>query len=196
MGLSQIVIASGNRHKYGELLELFSATGISLLFGGEMDASFSVEETGDTYEENALLKARAWADRTGMASMADDSGLEVLALGGAPGIHSARAAPGRDEDRVRWLLEAIQRKADRRARFVASLVVALPNEEAYYVAEGICAGHIAATPRGSAGFGYDPIFIPEGHTETLAELGASFKLKKSHRAIASQKMAQILSSML
>ena len=196
MDFSLIVVASTNRHKYEELVKLFSKTNISLLFGGDVEEGFSVEETEDTYEKNALLKARAWAQRTGMPAMADDSGLEVFALGGAPGVLSARSAPGSDEDRVRWLLDKIEGASDRSARFVACIVVALPDVEEYHTVTGICTGNIALSPSGSAGFGYDPVFIPDGYTETLADLGESVKLKKSHRAIAARKMAQIISSML
>ena len=196
MDLSLIVVASTNRHKYEELVKLFSKTNISLLFGGDIEEGYVVDETEDTYEKNALLKARAWAQQTGMPAIADDSGIEILALDGAPGVLSARAAPGNDEDRVRWLLDKMEGAADRSARFVACIVLALPNEEVYYAATGMCTGTIALSPSGSAGFGYDPVFIPDGYTETLADLGEAVKSKKSHRAIAARKMAQIISSML
>ena len=101
----KIVLASGNRNKYREMKDAFSPIGVELLFGGDFENPQDVEETGDTYEANALLKAEAWAKATGLPAMSDDSGLETSALGGAPGVHSARIIPGSDAERTNWVLE-------------------------------------------------------------------------------------------
>jgi XTP/dITP diphosphohydrolase len=163
-------------------------------FKGVPDA----EETGSSYEENALLKARAWARRTGIPSIADDSGLEVRALGWRPGIYSARAGEN-DSDRINWLLGELSGRDDRRARFVACLVIAFPFERSvrrdYFASSGVCWGNISS-PRGKSGFGYDPIFVPDGYGATFAELGPSVKSEISHRASAMRGVAQIINSVV
>ena len=125
----KIVLASSNRNKYREMKEAFGPIGVELIYGGDTDVSIEVDETGDSYEENALLKARAWSEALGMAALADDSGLEVHALGGAPGVHSARAVPGSDADRTMWLLSQMEGAEDRRARFVSCIAVVFPDKE-------------------------------------------------------------------
>jgi XTP/dITP diphosphohydrolase len=163
-----------------------------------------IEETGSDYEENALIKARAWANFTGIPAIADDSGLEARALGWGPGIFSARAAPGNDSDRIRWLLGRIAGASDRRARFVACVVVAFPMPERnrpggrgnYFSVQGVCRGNIARAPSGSAGFGYDPVFVPHGYEATFADLGAGVKSKISHRAISLRGIALMLPSVI
>jgi XTP/dITP diphosphohydrolase len=127
-----------------------------------------------------------------MAALADDSGLEVHALGGAPGVHSARAVPGSDADRTMWLLSQMEGAEDRRARFVSCIAVVFPDKEPPLVYRGICSGTIASNPRGSGGFGYDPIFIPDGYNATFAELGNQIKTKISHRAMAIKGIAEML----
>ena len=119
----KIVLASSNRNKYREMKEAFRPIGVELIYGGDSDAPIEVDETGESYEENALLKARAWSEALGMAALADDSGLEVFALGGSPGVHSARAVPGSDADRTIWLLSKMESVEDRRARFVSCIAV-------------------------------------------------------------------------
>lgn len=187
----KIVLASGNANKYAEMKDALSPVGIELIFGKELQPKLNVEETGLTYAENSLLKARAWSEATGLAAMADDSGLEVMALGGLPGIRSARIVEGNDADRINWLLEQLKDKEDRSARFVACLTVVFTGNANPLVVTGYCDGRIIDTPRGSCGFGYDPVFVPNGYDKTFAELGANIKDKISHRAKALATMRQL-----
>lgn len=188
----KIVLASGNRNKYKEMKDQFAPLGVELLFGGDFPKPLEVEESGSTYEENALLKAGAWAVATRLPSMSDDSGLEVLALGGAPGVHSARIVPGGDKDRTNWLLEQMVDKSDRRARFASCIAVVFPGREKPLVCTRYCEGMLAREPRGASGFGYDPVFIPNGYDKTFAELGQEIKTKISHRALAIKGIAEML----
>lgn len=148
--------------------------------------NIKVEETGSSYAENAEIKARAWAEASGLPCLADDSGLEVDALNGAPGIYSARVQGLKnDEARNLWLLDQLKDfkgRDARRARFVASLVLINDNFKA--VGNGVCNGYIAESMSGANGFGYDPLFIPDGFNISFAELGAEIKNKISHRALA------------
>lgn len=189
----RLVLASGNRGKYREIKEQLEPAGIELLFGGDFTAPLEVEETGQSYEENAVLKARAWAEATGLPALADDSGLEVTALEGAPGIHSARVVEGSDHDRLLWLLSAMKDKKERSARFACSMAIVLPNKKYTVAVTEYCPGHIAEKPQGDSGFGYDPVFIPEGYDRSFAELGSEIKNKISHRAKALRAIAETLS---
>lgn len=189
----KIVLASGNRNKFNEMKEEFAPIGIKLLFGGDLPSQLDVEETGSTYEENSELKARAWAKATGIPAMADDSGLEVAALGGAPGIHSARIVPGSDRNRVEWLLNELMDKDNRAARFACCITVVFPDSGKVLSCTRYCPGTIALEPKGISGFGYDPIFVPNGYARTFAELGESVKKKISHRALAIKGIAEMLS---
>ena len=160
----------------------------------------AIEESGFSYEENAAIKAVAWANFAGMPALADDSGLEVRALDWEPGIHSARAASGSDADRIRWLLSRMEGNEDRRAHFVACIVIAFPDngkmERDYFSSRGICRGRITSTPRGSGGFGYDPVFVPDGCDSTFAEMGPALKSKISHRALAMRGVAHVMRSVI
>ena len=203
-----IVLASGNRHKYEELSAFFKKfkafDGVVLHSGDDFPNMEDVDESGTTYEQNALLKATAWSRFTGLPALADDSGLEVRALGWEPGIYSARAAVGSDEERVSWLLSRMDGLSDRRACFVASLVIVSPSVRSaqdatgrsFFAVEGRCWGSIAAAPSGGSGFGYDPIFIPDGYDKSFAELGESVKSEISHRSIAVQGLAKIMPSVV
>lgn len=188
----RIVLASGNRNKYREMKDELAPIGVELLFGGDLDGPQDVAETGSTYEANAKLKAEAWAKATGLPAMSDDSGLEVNALDGAPGVHSARIVPGTDADRVTWLLSELSGKSDRSARFVSCIVTVFPGIAQPIVCERYCPGTIAAVPSGASGFGYDPVFIPCGYDKTFAELGDGVKRKISHRALALKGIAEML----
>lgn len=207
----KLLLASGNRHKFLEFADFFrklppfGEKKLTLLSAGDLPGGVpEVAETGDSYEENALLKAAAFARLSGLPAIADDSGLEVDALGGMPGIWSARAAEGDDADRVRWLLDKMKNAQDRRANFAACLVLAFPGARNvfgadgrdYFAAEGRCYGRLADAPRGKHGFGYDPVFIPDGYDMTFAELGDEIKSTISHRAIAFKGVAQIVPSVL
>ncbi len=184
-----MVIASGNRGKFVEFRDLLAPLGIDLHFGKEM-ADLEVEETGSSFLENATLKAQAWVSCAGMAALADDSGIEVEALGGRPGIYSARM--GEDEKACRdWLLEVLKDQENRRARYTAALVLALP-DGGIWSTEEYCYGSVAMEPRGENGFGYDPIFIPDGYDMTFGELAGSIKSSISHRAKASRNFIKWL----
>ena len=182
----KLIIATGNEGKFMEFREIVGDFANEIVFAPEV-GKLVVEETGRTYRENAMLKACAWAEKSGGACLADDSGLEVEALDGAPGLFSARIIPGSDSDKVSWLLSQLQGNDNRRARFAASLALCVPNEYTL-ITEGFCYGTIALSPRGSNGFGYDPVFVPDGYSLTFAELDRHTKNAISHRTNAFRKI--------
>ncbi len=184
----RIVFASRNVGKAAEVGALLPE--VELL--GGLDGP-SVEETGETYAANALLKARSWARVTGLPALADDSGLEVEALGGAPGIYSARVGAS-DRERLAWLLERLEDVRHRRAWFVAALAVVFPQGAPTVLVQGRCFGSIARRPSGEKGFGYDPLFVPDGFTRTFAELAPVEKNALSHRAVACRMLRSMLRS--
>ncbi len=192
----RIVFASGNRGKYREMKAQLEPAGVELLFGGDMNGPHEIEETGETYAENALIKAKAWAEATGLPALADDSGLEAAALGGRPGVHSARAAEGGDADRMRWLLGELAGKEDRRGRFACAIAVVTAPDKEPLVVTRYCPGTIISEPRGTSGFGYDPIFVPDGFDKTFAEIGEETKNKISHRALAVKSIAEMLKAVI
>ncbi len=179
----KLLLGTRNRGKIRELLALLRDLPVELLTVDDVPFS-DVPETGRTFRENALLKARAISRETGLPVLAEDSGLEVEALGGAPGVYSARFAGegATDEENVRKLLELLRDipEGQRGARFVCAAVVRFP-DGTELAAEGELRGRIAFEPRGAHGFGYDPVFIPEGFSRTLGELGRSVKDEISHR---------------
>lgn len=192
MFFETLLLATGNRGKYEEFRAMLpGALAERLLFAPEV-GSLVVEETGDTYAVNAMLKARAWAQASGLPSLADDSGLEVAALGGAPGVRSARIVEGTDDDRNRWLLSRMEGRQDRGARFVAALALSVPGEWTL-VCEGDCPGRIAEFPTGSGGFGYDPLFLPDGSDGSFADLPLNVKNAISHRAAALRALLEVFS---
>ena len=138
----QMILASTNRGKYREMKAQLEPLGIELLFGGDFEKPLEVDETGESYAENALLKARAWAEATGLPALADDSGLEAEALGGIPGIHSARIIAGSDRDRMYWLLGEMKDKEDRRGRFACAIAVVFPDKKEPLTVTKYCPGHI------------------------------------------------------
>ncbi len=188
----EVVFASGNAHTHEELAALLAPVGISLVFGPER-LSLEVEETGRSYAENALIKAKAWSRALGMPSLADDSGLEVRELAWAPGLYSSRVASN-DAGRISWLLERMEGKTDRTARFVACLALTCPDVSGMRVAlaEGLCWGEIAREASGQSGFGYDPVFIPQGHDRSFGDLGEGLKSRISHRVVASRALRDML----
>ncbi len=188
----QMILASTNRGKYREMKAQLEPLGIELLFGGDFERPLEVDETGESYAENALLKAMAWAEATGLPALADDSGLEAEALGGIPGIHSARIIEGSDRDRMYWLLGEMKDKEDRRGRFACAIAVVFPDKKEPLTVTKYCPGHITHEPAGESGFGYDPIFVPDGFDRTFAELGDEIKNKISHRAMAVKGIAEKL----
>ena len=186
-----LVFGSGNRHKYGEVVELFAPLGIPIIFGPER-ASLDVEEDGTTYASNAYIKARAWAEATGLPSLADDSGVEARALEWRPGIFSARMAKD-DAGRVEWMLRQMKGQTDRYGRYVAAFALCFPGERFSLLTEGVWPGKITEEPRGRGGFGYDPVFQPLGQKGTFGEISKEIKGTISHRALAGYALMDILS---
>ncbi len=184
----RLVIASHNRGKLVEIAELMQPYGIAVTSAGEL-ALPEPEETGATFEANAELKALAAAQASGLPALADDSGLAVVALDGAPGIYSARwAGPDRDFAAAMALVEErLQGKRDRRAAFVAVLALAWPDGHIETV-RGEVQGRLVFPPRGTRGFGYDPIFLADGESETFGEMAPAQKHAISHRAVAFRKL--------
>lgn len=185
----RLVAASHNPGKVREIAELLAAWPLEIAGAAELGLP-EPEETGDGFAANARLKAEAAAATTGLPALADDSGLCVAALGGAPGIHSARwAGPERDFGRA---MARVRREigpgADRAARFVCALVLAWPDGHVE-IFEGSVSGSLAWPPRGDRGFGYDPIFVAAGDTLTFGEIDPAEKHAKSHRAAAFRKLA-------
>ena len=180
------ILASNNKGKYLEFRQILEPLGISVVPQAVAGIDFEVNETGDTFEENAYLKASTIAQMTRFAAVADDSGLCVDALDGAPGVHSARFGGGKawtDEQKYRYLLERLEGVADRGAKFVSCICCVLPDGR-MITARGECPGRILTEPRGGAGFGYDPVFAPEGYEQSFGELGQEVKNTISHRARA------------
>lgn len=194
-----IYLATGNAHKLGEFRQLFAATILPWAIEGAaaLGGMPAVEENAGTYSGNALIKARALRQiaPAGAWVLADDSGLEVTALGGAPGIYSARfAGPGaKDGANTEKLLRALEIIPDgsRSARFVCVLAL-LSSDGVEKTFEGECRGRIGRAVAGGGGFGYDPVFFPDGFAQTFAELGDDVKNKISHRARALQKLFAFL----
>lgn len=192
-----ILIATKNKHKAGELAALLSslaeAANLSDWEAGSGQALQEPEESGQTFQENALMKARAYASATGLITLADDSGLSVEALGGAPGVLSARyGGPGlNDDDRCELLLKNLSGRPDRRAFFTSVLALSRPDGESLWW-EGRAEGLIAAEKSGENGFGYDPVFYFPPSGQTFAQLTAEEKNRVSHRALAARAFADDL----
>ncbi|NLA71181.1 MAG: RdgB/HAM1 family non-canonical purine NTP pyrophosphatase [Clostridiaceae bacterium] len=182
-----IIVATHNRDKLNEMSTIAKRYPVIFWGLGDLGLDTSIEETGTTFDENALIKARAIYERIGGIVIADDSGLCVDALSGAPGLYSARygGVEASDSDKVRHLLDQMKTIApqDRQAAFFCSLAVILSDgtERIYH---GVTKGTIAESPIGITGFGYDPVFIPEGETRTMAEMTAQDKNTISHRGRA------------
>lgn len=184
----QLLIATRNAGKVKELHSLLADLPVRLRSLREFACAPEVIENGTTFAENAALKALGYARATQLLTLADDSGLEVEALNGAPGIFSARYAGehATDAERIARLLRELNRTGDpfRRARFVCAIAVADPHGDLQHTSEGICAGHIAHEPSGGGGFGYDPIFVPDEYDQSFASLPPEIKERISHRARA------------
>ena len=185
--MNKLLIATNNQGKVLELQELLNGSGIEFVTPAQINLQLEVEENGSTYQENAGKKAIAFAQASGLISLADDSGLEVEALDGAPGLYSARYSPkpgAKDKDRRDFLLENLKDKPRPwKAHFHATIAVAKPNGEIKF-AEGNCYGEIIPEERGTGGFGYDPIFLMTDLGKTMAELEMEEKNRLSHRALA------------
>ena len=170
---TELLVATKNAGKVRELTELLAGLPLGLRNLSDFPGAPEVAETGETYEENARLKAAGYGEHARLLTLADDSGLEVFALDGAPGVRSARYAgdSATDADRVTLLLRELSRAGadDRRARFVCAVALHDPLSGATELFTGDCPGRITHAPRGANGFGYDPVFIPDGHHQTFAE---------------------------
>ena len=188
----KFVFATNNAHKLEEVTAILGDK-IELLSMKDIHCSADIPETADTLEGNALLKARYIFENYHLDCFADDTGLEVEALNGAPGVNSARyaGAAHNSEANMQKLLQDMEGMENRKARFrtVFALIVIVKE----HLFEGIVKGEITKHRHGTSGFGYDPIFIPEGYTQTYAEMGSELKNKISHRAVATDKLCNFLS---
>lgn len=197
--LQSLVIATANPGKIREIREILRDLPLQISTRDDFDSWPVVEETGDTYLDNALLKARALVELTGLAALADDSGIEVDHLGGAPGVQSAYFAGPRatdDENNARLIaaLDGVP-EAKRTARYRCVAVVVEPSGR-FVQAEATCEGRIAQEPRGANGFGYDPWFIPEGESRHMAELTPQEKHAISHRGRALRALISLIETLL
>ena len=191
----KLLLATNNRGKAGEYRELLQGLPFEVVSPGDIGVDGGVEETGSTFTENARLKATTLCERSGLLTLADDSGLEVDALGGEPGIRSARyAGPGAtDRDLVAKLLNNIRGVPQdmRGARFRCVIAIATPDGRVY-TRSGSCAGRIADAPHGAYGFGYDPVFLVPELGLTMAQLPAKTKNRLSHRGRAARQARRVL----
>lgn len=187
-----LFLASGNAHKIEELRQILDPLGIELESTLDYPDAPEIEEDQPDLQGNAFKKVRFWHEKTGFPSIADDTGLEVEVLGGAPGVYSARYA-GENvtyQDNVDKLLKELKGEKNRAAQFRTVIAYITDGEEHFF--EGICKGEILTEEKGSKGFGYDPIFQPEGYQKTFAELDAEEKNKISHRGRALEKFLEFL----
>lgn len=193
--MGKLVVASKNKAKFKEIAYLLTELNVELISMHDAGFNGNIEETGNTFEENAILKAKTVHNATGLATIADDSGLEVEYLEGAPGVYSSRFAGDNadDEDRVKKLLEALKGvpPSKRNATFVC-VVAAIDRNGQCLTVRGECKGLIAAEPAGQGGFGYDPVFIVPSFCCAMAQLSPEEKNKISHRGIAFRLMKQEL----
>lgn len=190
--MEKLVFASNNVHKLEEIRAILG-TQYDIVSLRDIGCFDEIPETGATIQENALQKAQYVKDRYGLDCFADDTGLECMALDGAPGVHTARYADERGHDsdaNMRKLLRVLNKKSERSAQFHTS--IALIYKGGTYSFDGIVKGTIATEKHGDAGFGYDPIFIPDGYDQTFAELGDDIKNHISHRAKAVQLLKEFL----
>ena len=190
--MKKIVFATNNKHKLDEIRKILGEN-FEIVSLKEIGCDIDIPETGNTLEVNALQKAEYVREHYGIDCFADDTGLEVDALNGQPGVHSARYAEGTDHDsnaNMNKLLKELGNNNNRKARFRTVIALFLNGET--HLFEGIVNGHIAYEKHGTEGFGYDPIFVPEGYEQSFAELGMDIKNHISHRARAVKKLADFL----
>jgi XTP/dITP diphosphohydrolase len=188
--MHKIVFVTNNKHKLQEIQHL-AQDKIKILSLQDVNFNYEIPETSPTLEGNALEKARFFFSRTGLDCFADDTGLEVEALGGLPGVKSARFASDHDfHKNMMYLLELMKDKQNRKARFRTVIALILNSKE--YLFEGIVNGHITSEPLGDNGFGYDPVFIPDGDTRTFAQMSLEEKNNYSHRQKAFTKLINFL----
>lgn len=188
----KLVFATNNAHKLDEIRAILGDK-VEVLSLKDIHCEADIPETADTLEGNAALKAEYIYKNYGLDCFADDTGLEVEALGGAPGVYSARYAGGEGHDseaNMKKLLAELEGKSNRKAQFRTAICLIEGGME--HLFEGVVKGEIIEKKRGCSGFGYDPVFVPEGYTETFAEMGSEEKNKISHRARATQKLCDYL----
>ncbi len=193
--MTRLLLATRNAGKLAELQRLLTTAvpGVEVVGLRDVEEYPEAPETGATFEDNALLKAREAVRYTGLPAVADDSGISVDALGGAPGIHSARFSPsGRDDDNRALLLERLQGQQNRRADFVCAAVLVGAGDDV--VTEARWPGRVLEAERGSGGFGYDPLFLPDGLDRSAAELAAEEKNAISHRGQAFRRLAELIAA--
>jgi XTP/dITP diphosphohydrolase len=192
----ELLIATKNVGKIKEFRQILADLPVNLRSADEFEQIIEPEETGETFADNAILKAIYYAEKTGFVALADDSGLAVDALDGAPGVFSARyaGAEATNQEKIAKLLNELSETPDeaRLARFICSMAVADERGKILHLAEGICEGKIARQAKGTHGFGYDPIFVPQGFSESFGELSDEIKSKISHRARAIHKIIAFL----
>lgn len=197
--MGSLLLATRNPGKVKEIESILAESGWSFTSLQSFPGVDTPAESGATYADNAILKARFYALETGMCALADDSGLEVEALAGAPGVLSARYAGenASDADRRALLLSELAKlpNAYRRARFISVVAISDARGSVLNVSEGICEGTIIFSPRGDGGFGYDPLFVPDGYNQTFAELSEDVKNRISHRARALMNTRDFLSQL-
>lgn len=191
--MSELLIATRNPGKLREFAQIFADLGLQLLTLADLGIEHEVEETGDTFYENARLKAEGYLELSGLPTLADDSGLEVAALNGAPGVHSAYYGGVKGPAQLDYLLKQMEGIPfhERLARFVCVIALARPGGETEFV-EGTLPGVIELAPRGAEGFGYDPLFYVLDEDKTLAELSTTRKNQISHRAVAAREARPVL----
>lgn len=190
--METLLVATQNRHKVAEIAELLAGLDVRVITLADVDPNLDIPETGETFMENARQKALAAAKITGLLTLADDSGLDVDALHGEPGVHSKRFAPT-DQERIGKLLSLLATVPpdQRTARFHCAVVIAEPGNVLDEIEETV-EGTIIDTPRGEHGFGYDPVFLPQGYTQTMAEMSMEIKNRISHRGKAFREAATFL----
>lgn len=195
--MTELLLASRNRGKVKELQDLLLPLNIKVLSLSDIPPIPEIEEDGDSFRANAIKKACETSRKTGYICLADDSGLEVDALDGQPGIYSARFAGenASDEDNNKKLLSLLDGVEDNERRAQFACVIAMCDLEGNYdTVEGTCAGKITFTPQGEDGFGYDPLFVPDGYTRTFAQISSIEKHKISHRGKAMQQIIPLIKS--
>lgn len=194
----KILIGTQNPGKFLEFSQLLSQPGIAIVSPVQAGISdFDVEETGLGFAENALIKAKAFAEATGLTSVADDSGLEITALDNMPGVHSKRFLGNvAAAERHLFLIDQLKQQVDRSARFTSCLCLYDPQTKQHQVFQGAMTGSIAFQPAGSEGFDYDLIFVPQGEHQTLAELGLEYKNKMSARSQAMDQLKKYLNTLI
>jgi XTP/dITP diphosphohydrolase len=195
---SNLLIGTGNPGKVKEIGLALKGLPLILRYLDQFSKLTAPMECGETYAANAVIKATDYARQTGLCVLADDSGLESDLLNGAPGLHSARFGPGSDTDRIQLLLSKLAGASDnnRRARFVSVVAIVHPTIGVISIAEGECRGRINHAPVGNNGFGYDPIFVPDGYDLTFAQLPSEVKARISHRAKSLELARAVLEDLL